>query len=297
MTAMPGRPAADLGRGAALMVTAALLFAVMAAGVQSASERLPSTMVVFFRNAVALLWLAPFALRRGLAPLRTTRPGEHLLRSAVGLASMYCFFHAVAHLPLADAVLLQYTVPLFIPVVEAAWLGEPFPPRLWGPLALGFAGVLLVLRPGAGLYQRLSLVGLAAGLLSAVAQTGVRRMTATEPTVRIVFYFALVGTVASALPLAVTWVTPDRRMLALLLATGAAAAAAQFLMTRAYAYAPAAQVGAFIYAGVPFAMLGDWVRRGRLPGMASVLGALCICAAGAVMLRLARRPASAPLPS
>jgi drug/metabolite transporter (DMT)-like permease len=282
------RPPTDLGRGAALMTAAALLFAAMAAMVQVASERLPTAMVVFFRNAVALMVLAPFALRGGWQGLRTRRLPEHLLRTAAGLGAMYCFFYAVAHLRLADAVLLNYTVPLFIPVVERLWLREPVPPRLWGPLGVGFLGVLLVLKPGLGLYQRVSAVGLAAGFMSAVAQTGIRRMTATEPTVRIVFYFALLGTLVSAVPLAGHWVTPDGGLVLLLLAMGATAAAAQFLMTRAYTYAPAAQVGAFIYTAVPFAILVDWLRRGRLPDAAGLLGSILICAAGVLMLRLMR---------
>jgi drug/metabolite transporter (DMT)-like permease len=292
----PMRPPSDLGRGAALMTTAAFLFAGMAALVQVASERLPNTMVVFFRNAVALLFLAPFALRGGLGQLRTSRFPEHLLRSTAGLISMYCFFYAVAHLRLADAVLLNYTLPLFIPVVERVWLAEPMPVRLWGPLGLGFVGVLLVLKPGLGLYQRVSLIGLSAGLMSAVAQTGIRRMTATEPTVRIVFYFAFLGTLVSAVPLARSWVTPDAPLAMVVLGIGATAALAQALMTRAYAYAPAAQVGAFIYTGVPFAIALDWLRHGRLPDAAALVGATCICAAGVAMLRLARRPIPAAPP-
>lgn len=278
------RPPSHLGRGAAHMVVAAFLFALMAMGVQIASERLPSAMVVFFRNLMALVVLAPFVLRGGLRALRTPRFPEHLIRTAAGLAGMYCFFYAVGHLRLADAVLLNYTLPLFIPVIEAVWLDERMPRALWGPLLLGFTGVLLVLKPGVGLYQRASLVGVAAGLLSAVAQTGIRRMTATEPTLRIVFYFAFLSTLVSALPLGFVWVAPDGRLLALLLGVGATAALAQMLMTRAYAYAPAAQVGAFIYAGVPFAILLDWLRRGRLPDLASLAGTLCICGAGAAML-------------
>jgi drug/metabolite transporter (DMT)-like permease len=284
------RPPSDLARAAANMVAASALFALMSAAVQMSSERLPQTMVVFFRNAVAVLVLAPFVWRQGWASLRTRRPGEHLIRTAAGLTSMYCLFHAIAHLRLADAVLLSYTLPLFIPLVEAAWLKEPAPPRLWGPIALGFVGVMLVLKPGVGIYQRASLVGLGAGLMSAVAQTGVRRMTATEPALRIVVYFAGLSSLISALPLPFTWVTPGPRLWGLLAFTGAAAAGAQFLMTRAYSYAPAAQVGAFIYSGVPFAIAIDWLRLHRLPDLPSLLGAACICCAGVVMLRVGRAP-------
>src|SRR5687768_6744418 len=99
------------------MITAAFFFALMATFVKVASQRLPGVMVVFARNLLALLFIAPLALRGGWDGLRTGRMGEHLGRTAAGLASMYCFFFAIQRLPLADAVLLQYTVPLFLPLV------------------------------------------------------------------------------------------------------------------------------------------------------------------------------------
>jgi drug/metabolite transporter (DMT)-like permease len=270
------------------MVGAAFFFALMATGVQMASERLPNAMVVFFRNAVALALVTPFALGAGLAAIRTRRLGEHALRTVAGLGSMYCFFYAIGHLRLAEAVLLQYTLPLFVPLVEAAWLRETMPKRLWFPILIGFAGVVLVLKPGIGLFRGAALVGLAAGLLSAVAQTGVRRMTSTEPTSRIIFYFSLLSTLTSAVPAGFTWVTPAAPTMVVLVLVGATAATAQVLMTRAYACAPAAQVGAFTYVNVPFAILFDWIRLSRLPDRWSVAGAVLICGAGVFMLRLGK---------
>jgi drug/metabolite transporter (DMT)-like permease len=244
--------------------------------------------VVFGRNLVGLAFILPFALRRGWAGLGTRRFGEHALRTASGLASMYCFFFAIHKLRLADAVLLQYTLPLFLPLVEATWIKQPVPRKVWFPLLLGFLGVLLVLKPGMGMFQTAALLGLSAGLLAAVAQTGIRHMTTTEPTSRIIFYFGLLSTLISAGPAAATWQTPDAVALGIMLAAGATATIAQVSMTRAYAVAPAAQVGAFIYASVPFAMLFDWLRKGHPPGWTSVGGALLIAGAGVVMLRVGR---------
>jgi drug/metabolite transporter (DMT)-like permease len=292
------RPATNLPIGAVQMVVAAMFFALMAALVQRASERLPGAQVVFARNAVGLLFITPLALRQGLAGLRTPRFAEHALRAGAGLGSMYCFFYAIHHLRLADAVLLNYTLPLFLPIVEATWLREPMPRRLWGPLLLGFAGVVLVLKPGLGLFQTAALVGLSAGLLSAVAQTGIRRMTSTEPTARIIFYFAFLATLVSAPPALVAWAAPTGAQWLVLVGAGAAGTCGQIFMTRAYARAPAAQVGAFIYASVPFAVVFDWLGRGRLPDAGSVAGAFLICGAGAVMLRAGahRRPPAPPPP-
>src|SRR5207247_1436669 len=84
----------------------------------------------------------------------------HLARGLAGLGSMYCFFYALGHLPLADAVLLNYSLPLFMPFVENVWLGEQFPSRLWGAIGLGFAGIVLILKPGLGLFQPAAVVGL-----------------------------------------------------------------------------------------------------------------------------------------
>ena len=276
----------NLPLGAFQMVLAAFFFSLMATGVQVASERLPSAIVVFARNALALGFIAPFALRGGLAGLRTQRLGEHILRTVSGLGSMYCFFLAIDRLRLADAVLLQYTLPLFLPLVEATWLKERIPARVLPPLLLGFVGVVFVLRPTMGLIQVAALFGLSAGLLAAVAQAGIRRMTSTEPATRIIFYFSLFSTVASAVPAAAAWTAPTATEVAVLLAVAGSGTVAQVLMTRAYSCAPAAQVGAFIYASIPFAMFFDWLRLGRLPGWGSVAGALLIGGAGYMMLRV-----------
>lgn len=108
---MGGPPRTDLKRGALYMVAAALLFAAMGAAVKAASRELPNAMVVFFRNAVGFLALLPWLLRGGVANLRTHHFPEHVVRGLAGLAAMFCFFYAIAHLRLADAMLLNQSHP------------------------------------------------------------------------------------------------------------------------------------------------------------------------------------------
>jgi drug/metabolite transporter (DMT)-like permease len=273
-------------RGALTMVTAALFLAAMSATVKAAAHELPNTMVVFFRNAVGLLTLLPWLAREGWAGVRTTHLREHLVRGLFGLGSMYCFFYAIAHLRLADAVLLTYTLPLFLPVVEAVWLDEPFPTRLWLPLGLGFVGILLVLRPTPGLFQPVALVGVVSAILAAVAQVGIRRLTATEPTARIVFLFAAIATAVSAVPALLTWQTPSPGLWWILLAAGVLATAGQIYLTRAYASAPAAWVGPFLYTTVVFSGLVDWLVWQVVPDAFFLAGAVLVVAAGVLTLRL-----------
>ncbi len=273
----------DLGRGGGFMVASALLFALMSVAVKVSATVLPNTAVVFFRSAFGLLTLLPWILG---VDLRTTHLREHLIRSLAGIASMYCFFFALAHMRLADAVMLNYSLPLFMPFVESAWLGEEFPRRLWTPVLVGFVGIVLILRPGTGLMEPVALLGLASALFAAVAQVGVRRLTRTEPVARIVFYFAASATALSALPLAGTWPAPSGSLWLVLLAMGATATAGQLAMTRAYAHAPASQVGPFIYSAVVFAGALDWLFWRKLPDAFTLAGSLLVCGAGILSLRL-----------
>lgn len=279
----------SLAHGATAMILSSLAFAVMGVCIQICAQTLPNGMVVFFRNLSGLVFLSPLLLSGGLAMLKTTHLRQHLVRGVAGLTSMYCFFYAIGHMPLADAILLNYTLPLFIPVVESIWLGEPFPLKLAAPLVLGFLGVVIVLQPGRGIVTAAAILGLLAGLLSAVAQTGVRQLTKTEPTVRIVIYFAMMGTSISALGLPFVWVTPAPTLWVVIVLLGLSATTGQLLMTKAYSYAPASQIGGFVYTGVIFAALLDWLRLGHTPSSRFFLGATLVMAAGALMFRLASR--------
>jgi len=99
------------------MVASAFLFAGMGAAVKVLARTLPNSMVVFVRSALGLLFLVPWLWRLGLSGLRTRHFGEHVIRGLAGLAAMYCFFYALARLRLADAVLLNYSLPLFVPII------------------------------------------------------------------------------------------------------------------------------------------------------------------------------------
>ena len=286
---LPRRHHQSPPRAAVLMVAAALFFAAMSAFVKGASATVPNAVVVFFRNAAALACLLPWVLRRGPAGLHTRHLPEHLVRGLFGLGAMYCFFHAIAHLRLADAVLLNYTLPLFVPPIERLWLGERLPRLLWWPILLGFIGILILLRPGPGVFQPMALFAVAAAFLAAVAQVGVRKLTAAEPAAKIVVYFALIGTIASAPAAILTWTSPVGWGWALVLGSGIAGTAGQLLMTRAYAAAPAAQAGPFLYTSVVFSGLMDFVIWDTRPDLLFVLGAAVVVAAAILTLRLKAR--------
>jgi drug/metabolite transporter (DMT)-like permease len=253
---LTGRTA--LWSGALFIVTGELMFASMGVAIRFAAAELPNESIVFFRNLLGLLILAPWLLGRGREGLRTPVPHLHLLRGVAGVSAMYCFFYAIAHMPLADAMLLKLTAPLFIPLVALAWLREEVGPRVWLALGIGYAGVIVVLRPGTDIPP-VALVALMGGFFAAIAKVTVRRLARSEPSLRIVFYFALIAALISAVPMSWAWQTPTLTGFLWLVGVAAFATLGQLCLTRALALAPAARMGAFGDFAVVFGALYGWV--------------------------------------
>jgi drug/metabolite transporter (DMT)-like permease len=252
-----------LAKGAAFAVFAAVGFSLTGVCIKSASATVSNEMIVFVRSLVSFLVLAPWMFRDGVNAVRTTRLAGHLWRSAFGVAAMYCFFYAIARLPLAAAMLLTYSTPLYVPFIAWIWIAER-PPFVVFPAAIvGLVGIGFIVRPGGSFDVTAGLVGALAGVLAACAMVSIRRISDTEPASRIVFYFAALSTTIAAIPLLWSWKVPDVRETALLVATGVFATWGQLCLTRAYSLAPAARIGPFTYTSVIFSALLAWALWGE----------------------------------
>jgi len=280
-------PVNDHVRGGTCLVAAAFLFASMAALIKVvAGMHVPNGVIVFFRNLFGLAALLPWLARRGIPALGTAYPRLHLARGLAGLVSMYCFFFAIARMHLADVMVLNYTSPLFLPLLALLWLKEAVTPRLWVALGMGFAGVVLILKPGLSIFSPVALIGLASGLFAAVTIVVIRRMAGDEPTTRIVFYYSVIGTAGSGLALtAWGWQAPSPLQLTLLVLTGLCATGGQLFLTHGYTLAPAARIGPFMYTAVIFAAALGWLIWHEVPDALSGAGAALICLAGVLTVR------------
>jgi drug/metabolite transporter (DMT)-like permease len=278
--------------GAGFIVLGEFCFASMGVGIRLASTELPNAMIVFGRNLIGLMLLTPWLLRRGVGDLKTAVPGLHLLRAFAGIGAMYCFFYAIARLPLAEAMLLKLTAPIFIPVIAILWLKEQVSALLWLAVAVGFAGVIVILGPEPGSdwdgVSVVALIGLFGGVLAAVAKVTVRRLSKSEPTGRIVFYFAFCGVSLSCLPLFWAWESPSTRGLLLLLGIGTVATLGQLSLTRGLSLAPASRMGAFGYFSVVFGAGYGWVFWGEPLTLALLVGTLLIVLGGLIASRVGR---------
>ncbi len=280
-------------RGALLVTAAALMFASMGVLIRFATQQLPNEQVVFLRNFFGLLILLPLLLRNGIgASLRTDRLALHVLRSLCGLAAMYCFFYALANLALADAVLLNFTAPLFIPFIALLWLREIVSRQVIAAIVIGFAGILLVLKPGLGVFNPAALVGLASGAFAAVAMVSLRTLSATDPPLRVVIYYGIICTGASSVPMLWAWQPAPLETFLQLAGAGCFATAGQYLLSRGYGYAPAAQIGPFTYTSVVFAATYGWLFWKEMPDWLSASGTVLIVIAGALAMQKTRAASS-----
>ncbi len=271
-------------RGAIFIIAAELMLTMNGVIIKLASDGLPNEMIVFFRNAFGLLSLMPIFAREGTAIVHTKKLHLHLVRGLCGVTAMYCLFYVMANIQLADAMLLKATIPIFIPLVAFSWLKEKISVAARVAIAVGFCGVFLILKPGSD-FNWIMLIGLISSAFASVSMVTIRKLSATEPAVRTVLYFAIIASLVSVIPLSWAWKTPTPNEWLLLMGVGICSTVVQLLTTRGYASAPASQVGIFSYSSVIFGALIGWLFWNELWDINSFIGGLFIIAAGFLTLR------------
>ena len=271
--------------GSLFVVLGEVFFVSMGMLVKILGPDMPSHQIVFYRNILAAIIIFPMLMRgSGWREFKTTRINMHLLRSTSGVLAMFCFFYALANIELADAMLLKLTGPLFIPIIAIFWIKEHVSVQTVGAILVGFAGVVVFLNP-TGEIQLAALVGLIGGALAAFAKVTIRKMSDTESTTRIIFYFALFGALISAIPaLATELHIPTGQQWGYLILLGAVGTCGQFCLTQAYRLAPASQVGSFTYSSLLWASLAGWLVWREVPSLQTLLGGALIISAGLILI-------------
>ena len=271
-------------RGASFIIAAELVLTINGAIVKLVSTGLPNEMIVFFRNLFGLLILMPIFIHQGKEIIHTEKIHLHIIRGLSGITAMYSFFYVLANLEIANAMLIKATVPIFIPVVALCWLKEDISIIARLAIAIGFFGVFLILKPGTD-FNWVMLVGLVSAIFVSISMVTIRKLSATEPAVRTVLYFAIFASLFSIVPLFWAWKTPTLEQWLMLMGIGLCATLVQLLTTRGYASAPASQVGFFSYSSVLFGAVIGWLFWKELWDINSLIGAVFIVIAGLLMLR------------
>lgn len=272
-------------RAILMMVASVAFFAVMDALVKDLGARYPTMQVMFFRSLFAFVPILFLILHGGsLKALRVNSLSGHLLRSLVGVAAMFCFFHAYARMPLADVVAISFAAPVFVVALSVPLLGETVGPRRWAAVLVGFVGVMIMIRPDAGLLTSVAVVPLLGTLFFALAMIVLRRLGRTETSASVAFTFTLACTVVSGLALPFVWVTPDLLDLAALIAVGLLGGVGQILMTAAFKHGDVAVIAPFEYTAMVWATLLGFVFWGEVPGLNIWTGVAIVMASGLFIL-------------
>jgi drug/metabolite transporter (DMT)-like permease len=272
-------------RGIAWLSAGTLLLALSDAVTKGLGHTIHPFELSFFRYAVAIAVLAPVFLRMGTRDLRTARPGLHVIRLFLATIGQTGLFVAVVNLTLADATALGFSKPLFTTVIAIFLLSEYVSRRRWVLTTCGFIGVIVMLRPGAGVIDPYALVAIGAAFCMAVANVLIRVMAPTEPPSRILFYYHLGGLLLLALPAAWVWSTPIGWDWALIVAMGTGLTLGMVCFVRGFSIAEANAIGPSEYVRLIYAGLIGYMLFGESVDSWTVAGGLFIVASTLLIAR------------
>lgn len=277
--------------GALWMLAAGLLFACMGVFVKLGAAYFSHVELVFYRSVSGLLLMFAIVRYRDI-PIATRCWQKHLSRGISGTAALMLFFYCITALPLASAITLNYTAPLFLTLLTTVFLKQRIQPKLLVAIATGFAGVILLLHPTLRQDLLLSgLLGLASGFLAGVAYLNVKQLgDLGEPASRIVFYFSMTASLCSGAYMLTGHphpITPQGA--AILVGMGSTATLAQLAMTKAYRVGDTLIVGSLAYSTILFASVFGMLLWGETPSPAGWLGMLLIIAGGMLSLQLSQK--------
>jgi drug/metabolite transporter (DMT)-like permease len=284
--AREGREATErIPLGIICMLVATILFAGSSALSKWLVATYPIGQMLFMRAAAALVGSSLVILPvTGLAVFRTKRLRDHMLRSVSQACAQTFLVIAFSLMPLASAVAINFSAPLFATVAAIVFLKETVGPVRWGALIVGFLGVLLVTSPGPDTLQAGSLFALANAVLFGTVTVGVRRMTSTESAETLTMYqmLFLTGFFAAALPFG--WVTPTLPHFGAMVVNGLGNALGQYLWTRALHLAPTSAVVPFNYFSLVWAIILGFLVWGDIPSASLLMGSAIVVGTGMFLL-------------
>jgi drug/metabolite transporter (DMT)-like permease len=290
----------DVYVGILCCLISTFLFWVVNALGKVLADTYPIPILVFFRSLFALIMCMVLAMNMGgWGALRARQPRAVLVRGAIWLVMIACSFASYHLMPIGDAAAIEFTGPIFIAVLATIFLGEIVVLQRWLAIMSGFAGVLLVVRPGLGHLTVGMAFAFGNALCYAIGSLMVRHLSRTEGSLAIVFYSCLLAALASGAVVPFFWVSPTAVDLLLFCAIGVFGAGAQYFVTLSFYYAPASTVAPFSYSGLVWALLFGFLIWNEVPDVLKLVGLLSITASGIwlAMLKTPKRGAARAAPS
>jgi drug/metabolite transporter (DMT)-like permease len=273
-------------QGILLMMTAMVVFTMLDATAKYVMLlALPPPVAVFFRYLLAfLLSVLIIARMGGFSLMRTRHPVLQSVRGLTLLLSTVFNFTALSHLQLAQTAAIFFTVPLWVCALSGPLLGEPVGLRRWMAVIFGFAGVLIIMRPGTGSFHWAMMLSIASALCGSIYNILTRKVGSLDRAETSLFYVGLAGCLGAALPLPWAWQTPQGFTWVLLIFMGVTGAIGQLLLIEAHRKAPAALLAPFVYTQIVWMILVGFLLFGDMPDHWTLVGALIVVASGLAVI-------------
>ena len=246
-------------RAALLMLGSTVFFALMTVAIKLASASLHTFEIAFFRNFFGLMAALPLLLHHGPELLKTTQFPRYLFRCTIGVTSMMAGFWAIGHLPLAQAVALSYSTPIFVTIAAVVFLHEQVRARRWAAVAVGFVGVIIIIRPGSADFSTGTLVALIAAVLSGIVSVQIKLLSRTEPADRIVLLTTLLWVPMSLLPALTVWEWPHGIVWVWVIAAGFLGTGGHMLWTRALKIGDVSALTPISFTQLPIVAVAGWL--------------------------------------
>ena len=291
-------PKGNVPRAVFFMVLSAILFGCMAIVIRLASKQLHAFEIAFFRNFFGFLFTAPLFFKHGAAILKTDKLHLYIGRCLIGIISMMCGFWAIVHLPLAEAVAISYSTPLFVTILAVLFLGEVVGMRRWSAVLAGFLGVLIIMQPGSHSFNADMMIALMAAVMSAIVAISFKVLSRTEKADAIVIFTTMLWVPMSLVPALFVWEWPVGITWLWIIAAGFFGTTAHLCWTRALKLGDASMLTPISFFQVPVVAVGAWLIFDEKIGAMALLGASIIFIANAYIARreaqLARRNVTDP---
>lgn len=269
----------NAAKGALWMIAAAAALTAMAMCIRLVPGY-HVLLLIFLRNGIILVLLAPSLIRQGKAVVRTSMPGTHAFRNLLLYSANVAWFYGVTQVPMAEVASLQFTSPLFVALIAAAFLGERFGGHRMVAILVGIAGALIIIRPGMVPVNIGTFAVLVAAFLYSCTFVVTKRLSGTESGTTVVFYMSVTILAYSAIPAFLVWDTPAWADLPAILGIGVTGYATHYCVTRSMACADATFVAPFDFMRLPFSAAVGWILFNETVDFWTVGGALLIFAAG-----------------
>lgn len=281
-------------RAACWMSGALVSLLAMAVATRELSAHVSVFQILFFRSACGLLIIVPLVWRAGWRQVATARPGLHVLRNATHFLAQYGWVYGIAFIPMAEVFAIEFTVPVWTALLAAVLLGERLTAARLLAVALGLAGVFVIVRPGSGMIHPAALAVLLGAIAFALAYIMTKMLARTETPLCILFYMTLVQLPLGLAPALANWSSPPPHVWPWILVVGTMGLATHYCLARAMALADATVVVPLDFLRLPLIAVVGAVFYGEAIEPLLFLGAGMILAGNLYSILAERRRPAMP---